>query len=140
MGKDIVKVKRVIDGDTIKVILGGEEVSVRMLLIDTPEVKHPKKIKEPFGEEASLFTKKKIKENSYVYLEYEDYKLDVYNRVLAYIWYRDRAELKLIQEQLLLEGLAKLNKNNFPQKKYLNLFKEAEQRAKLNKKNLWESL
>lgn len=137
--KDFAKVIRVIDGDTIRAIVNDKEVSVRMLLIDTPETRHPSKPKEPYGKEASNFTKEKLKTNSYVYLEYEKYRKDMYGRLLAYIWYRDKAELKLIQEQILLEGLAKVSHTNYPQKKYLDLFLEAESMAKLNKKNLWSN-
>ena len=83
--KYLVKVVRVIDGDTIKAIVEGEEVSVRILLIDTPEIVHPRKPIEKYGLEASKFTKEKLKENSYVYLEFEGSKLDIYNRLLAHV-------------------------------------------------------
>lgn len=138
--KDIAKIIRIIDGDTIKVRLNNRaEVTVRMLLIDTPEIKHPKKLKEPYGEEASNFAKSKLKVNSYVYLEYEDYKLDMYNRVLAYLWYKEGLELKLYQEVILLEGLAKVSHSHYTQDKYLNLFLEAQYNAKMENKNLWSN-
>ena len=48
-------VERVIDGDTIK-LTNGERV--RLIGVDTPETKHPKKPVEYFGKEAFAFTKK----------------------------------------------------------------------------------
>jgi len=49
---------RVVDGDTIVVEEDGRRVSVRLLGVDTPEVVHPTKGVEPYGPEASAFTKK----------------------------------------------------------------------------------
>lgn len=133
---ELAKVIRIIDGDTIRVVINNEEVSVRMLLIDTPEVY---KTKELYGAEATNFTKEKLKPNNYIYLEYEENKFDMYNRLLAYIWYRDKGKLRLLQEEILLEGLAEVSNFKAPQKKYLDLFIEAQSIAKLNKKNLWSS-
>ena len=48
---------RVVDGDTI-LLNNGERV--RLIGVDTPETKHPKKPVEYFGKEASAFTKKMV--------------------------------------------------------------------------------
>jgi len=53
------KVKKVVDGDTISVQMNGSEETIRMLLIDTPETKHPNKPVQPYGPEASQFAKEK---------------------------------------------------------------------------------
>src|SRR5688500_7216562 len=47
-------VKRVIDGDTIQLANGDV---VRLIGVDTPELKHPRKPVECFGSQASLFTR-----------------------------------------------------------------------------------
>ena len=136
--KYLVKVVRVIDGDTIKAIVEGEEVSVRILLIDTPEVIHPRKPIEKYGLEASKFTKEKLKENSYVYLEFEGSKLDIYNRLLAHVWYKEKDKLKLFSEEIILEGLAIVSFTRFySSSKYLERLLEAELVAKQLKKNIW---
>lgn len=50
-------VLRVVDGgDTLKIEINGEEETMRLLLVDTPETKHPDLPVQPFGEEASRFT------------------------------------------------------------------------------------
>ena len=54
------QVTRVIDGDTIDVYLGGGDQRVRLLGVDTPEVHHPERGEEPFGREASEFTRKAL--------------------------------------------------------------------------------
>jgi micrococcal nuclease len=55
------EVLSVIDGDTLKVRLeNGREERVRLTLIDTPETKHPKVGVQPFGKEASKFTKAQL--------------------------------------------------------------------------------
>ncbi len=43
-GKVKAKVSRVVDGDTINIIINGEEEGVRLLLVDTPETVHPLRI------------------------------------------------------------------------------------------------
>ena len=52
-----VRVERVIDGDTIQVRFEGKSYTVRLLGVDTPETKHPTKVVQYFGREASAFTK-----------------------------------------------------------------------------------
>ncbi|MGK0564635.1 thermonuclease family protein, partial [Staphylococcus aureus] len=49
---------KAIDGDTVKLMYKGQPMTFRLLLVDTPETKHPKKGVEKYGPEASAFTKK----------------------------------------------------------------------------------
>jgi endonuclease YncB( thermonuclease family) len=51
---DFEVVKRVVDGDTL-LLQSGEHV--RLIGVDTPETKHPKKPVERFGKEASEFNR-----------------------------------------------------------------------------------
>jgi micrococcal nuclease len=48
------KVLRVIDGDTVVLLLDGKQTSVLLIGVDTPETVHPSKPVEFFGKEASL--------------------------------------------------------------------------------------
>ena len=52
----MVKVARVIDGDTIQVLSEGRQHTVRLIGVDTPETKHPTEVVQRFGQEASAFT------------------------------------------------------------------------------------
>ena len=51
--KKMFLVTEVIDGDTIRVIVRGKSESVRLLAIDTPETKDPRKPVQCFGKAAS---------------------------------------------------------------------------------------
>jgi len=48
---------RVVDGDTI-ILSNGERV--RLIGVDTPETKHPRKAVEYYGKEATAFTKRMV--------------------------------------------------------------------------------
>ena len=51
------RVIRVIDGDTIKVEYNGKSETIRLIGVDTPETVHPRKPVEPYGKEATVFTR-----------------------------------------------------------------------------------
>lgn len=95
------KVVRVIDGDTIEVLLNGKQEEIRMLLIDTPETKHPQKPVEKFGAEASQFATETLK-NKTVGIQVGKERIDKYGRILAYVWVGN----KTYQEMVLEKGLA----------------------------------
>jgi endonuclease YncB( thermonuclease family) len=90
--QQFVKVKRVIDGDTI-MLQSGERV--RLIGVDTPETVHPKKPVEKFGKEASAFTKRTA-EGKRVRLEYDQANAvrghkdsTPQRRTLAYVFLED---------------------------------------------------
>lgn len=127
-------VSRVIDGDTVLVINSdGEEERVRLLLVDTPESVHPDKPAEKFGEEASEFTKKHLKQGKKITLERGSPEKDDYGRTLGYIF----IDGVNFNQLLLEEGYARIAYVYEPNTKYLNEFKKAENRAKEQKKNIW---
>src|SRR5919198_6222440 len=64
---DFEVVERVVDGDTL-LLASGERV--RLIGVDTPETKHPKKSVEYFGKEASAFTRCMV-EGKRVRLEFD---------------------------------------------------------------------
>ena len=55
---------KAIDGDTAKFNLNNEIITVRFLGIDTPEIVHTQKEEQPYGQEASNYTKTRL-ENGY---------------------------------------------------------------------------
>ena len=61
---------RAVDGDTIIVNIAGVKERVRLIGVDTPETKHPRKPVQPFGKEAANFTWR-IEEGKKVRLEFE---------------------------------------------------------------------
>ena len=81
-----VRVDRVIDGDTIQVMTGGERYTVRLIGVDTPETVHPTKTVQHFGAEASAFTKAAL-EGKTVQLEIDRTgdTWDRYGRLLRHV-------------------------------------------------------
>ena len=74
-------VKCVIDGNTLE--LEDGEI-VRLIGVDTPKTKDPRKPVQYFNKEAAEFTRRMV-EGKKVYLEYDQTKKDKYGRTLAYV-------------------------------------------------------
>ncbi|CAM4053154.1 thermonuclease family protein [Lederbergia lenta] len=125
------KVKRVVDGDTIKVTMDGKEETVRLILVDTPETKHPQMGIQPFGPEASDFTTKTL-DGQEVTLEVGIEERDRYGRLLAYVWIGD----KLFNNMLLEKGLARVAVFP-PNTKYLDQFNSTQDKAKEKAIGIW---
>ena len=117
---------RVIDGDTILVGTGSEEISVRLIGIDAPESVHPDETKNtPEGEAASEWLQSVLPVFSIVYLEYDVERYDKYGRTLAYVYLDDS---KTMLNRLLLEsGYAEIMTIP-PNTKYERLFQAVEER------------
>ena len=94
-----VTVIRVIDGDTL--LIQGDK-RVRLLGVDTPETKHPRRPPEPFGAEASQFTTQLV-EGKTVRLVFDKERYDDYRRILAFVYLEDGT---FLNEELVLAGLA----------------------------------
>ncbi|MGL5328739.1 MAG: thermonuclease family protein [Peptostreptococcaceae bacterium] len=133
-------VDRVVDGDTVEIILpNGEEVDTRLLLIDTPETKHPKLGVQKFGPEASEFAKSVLSQGDTVYFELDKgAKTDKYNRYLGYLWYTcdTHNTLEMYNERVVEEGLARVG-YIYDQTKHLDALLDTEEIAKDNKVNIW---
>jgi len=126
-------VDKVVDGDTISVHMNGTEETVRMLLIDTPETKHPDKPVQPFGEQASQFARKKLS-NKKVELEIGTSKRDKYDRLLAYVYVNG----EMYNKQVVRKGLARVAYVYPPNDKYVEQLREAEDKAKNDKLGIWK--
>ena len=128
-----VHVNRVVDGDTL---VGSNEqeqnIKIRLIGIDTPETVKPNTPVQPYGKEASDYSKKHLT-NKDVYLEYDKEPEDQYGRKLAYVWLDKKT---MFNEELVKKGLAR-EKYFAPNGKYRNVFKQAEHQAKQDKLNIW---
>ncbi len=110
---------RVVDGDTIIVIYNNEETRVRLIGIDTPESVHSDQSKNTTeGIIASEYTKKILQDVNKVGLEFDVEKLDIYNRLLAYVYLEDGT---MLNSHLLEKGYAQIMTYP-PNTKYLNYF------------------
>lgn len=101
-------VDRVVDGDTVKVTIDGEQVSVRLIGINTPETVKPGSPVECFGPAASDFAKALL-DGQPIVLELDDTQgyYDRYDRVLAYVWrVLPDGTLRLFNEEAVAGGYA----------------------------------
>lgn len=84
-GRVTAVVTGVTDGDTVVLDFGGRRESVRLIGVDTPETKHPKKPVECFGPEASAHTLSLLPPGTEVTVERDVEARDRYRRLLAYL-------------------------------------------------------
>ncbi|MGG2017923.1 thermonuclease family protein [Bacillus sp. S10(2024)] len=127
-------VRKNIDGDTLKVQLeNGKEETVRFLLVDTPETKHPRLGVQPFGPEASAFTKKYASEGKKIQLELDVSEREKYGRLLAYVW----VDGQMLNRLLIEQGLARVAYVYAPNTKYVDYLREFQTKAQANKKGIW---
>ena len=129
------RVRRVVDGDTIEVIMNGVPTKVRLIGVDTPETVHPRKPVEFYGREASRFTKGLLTGRE-VRLEYErgGMSKDRYGRVLAYV-YREPDGLFVNAEIVRLGYGHAYTRYPF---KYMDQFRQYEREAREAGRGLWE--
>lgn len=128
--KSTEKVVRIIDGDTLE-IEGG--VKVRLIGIDTPEMKNKNKTIDCFAAEA----KKKAEGllmNKDVVLEKDVSETDRYGRLLRYVY----LDGEMINDKLVKEGYAKMA--TFPPDvKNAKVFLASEKFARENQSGLWQA-
>jgi len=128
------RVVEVIDGDTIKVDLGGELETVRLIGIDTPEIANPYNPKEDrFGPEAARYAKQLLEKQSvYLIKDPMQSNRDKYERLLRYVFLEDGT---LINAELVKEGYA-FNYIYEPFQ-FMKQFDYLEKQAKENRMGLW---
>ena len=127
------KVLRVTDGDTIDVQIAGQKETVRMIGIDTPEVKDPRKPVQCFGKVASAKTHELL-DGKTVRLEGDpaNNDRDKYHRLLRYVYLPDNT---MVNEYLVQNGYA-FAYTLFPFSK-LEEFRGYEKAAREQNKGLW---
>jgi|SRR6056297_2622686 len=128
------EVSNVVDGDTIDVIIDGEEERIRMIGVDTPETKDPRTTVECFGKEASQKTEEELSGKE-VRLEFDETQGErgKYGRLLVYVFLKDGTNFN---KSLIKQGYAHEYTYNIPYK-YQKEFKQAEDYARENEKGLW---
>lgn len=128
-----VLVTQVVDGDTLKIESGQ---TVRLIGIDTPETKDPRRPVGCFGKQASNETKSLLL-NKVVILQKDVSETDKYQRLLRYVYLplEDGSTL-FVQDYLVREGFAKVLTYP-PDVKYNEQLREAEKFARENNKGLW---
>jgi micrococcal nuclease len=126
------KLTRVIDGDTMAILIDNKKETIRLLLVDTPETVHPDKPKQPFGAEASAFAKETLTGKD-VEIEIDVSERDKYGRLLCYLWIGD----KMFNEMLLEKGLARVAYIIPPNVKYIDPFRAVQKTAQKDGIGIW---
>lgn len=127
------KVVRFDDGDTLVVNMEGNQETIRMIGVDTPETKDPRKPVQCFGQAASDFTKSLIGNNP-IRLEADPQNTnrDRYDRLLRYVYMPDG---RLVNSEIIKHGYG-FAYTSFPFGKK-DEFKQYENEARESSKGLW---
>lgn len=146
---------RVVDGDTVHVDLDGEDDTIRLIGIDTPETVDPRGPVACFGQEASAFTKAVLAPGTAVWLERDVSDTDRYQRLLRYVWIEynssdqrfsdvvgldtvEDGELVLFNQLLVSQGYAASSAYP-PDVEYQSTFIEDQRVAREESRGLWGS-
>jgi micrococcal nuclease len=126
-----VTVVDVVDGDTIKVSTGE---TLRLIGVDTPETRDPRRPVQCFGREASARAHALL-DGARVRLEHDPSqgRRDKYGRTLAYVWLPDG---RLYNETIIAEGYAHEYTYAIPYR-YRDAFRAAERSAREAGRGLW---
>lgn len=132
--KNLAKVTRVIDGDTLDVEIAGQRERIRLIGMDTPESVDTRKTVECFALEASNKLSKLVggKEITVTPDPLQGDR-DKYNRLLRYAFLPDGTH---VNRQMISEGYAHEYTYDVPYQ-YQTEFKRAEQEAQNAKRGLW---
>ena len=131
--RGVARVERVVDGDTIKVLIDGREETVRYIGVDTPETKKPGAPVECFGKRASAENARLV-EGERVRLVAGAEPRDRYGRLLAYV--RREHDDAFVNERLLRGGFAR-TLTIAPNDRYAGRFRLAESSARAARAGLW---
>jgi micrococcal nuclease len=137
-GAEPADLNSVSDGDTIRVDVGGQVETLRLILIDTPETRDPNNPPECYGAEATAFLKGLLPVGSELYLETDVSERDRFGRLLRYVWLDRGDEVNLINEAMVRSGYAA--QSTFPpDMKYEERIQEAARFAREHGYGLWSN-
>jgi len=128
------KVIYVVDGDTVDVMISGRKSRLRLIGMDTPETKDPRKPVQCFGREASAKAKTLLlNKGVWVVSDPSQGTRDKYGRLLRYIFLKDKTNFN---KSMIENGYAHEYTYNTPYK-YQTTFKQAERSARAEGRGLW---
>jgi micrococcal nuclease len=127
------EVVRVVDGDTIRVRVGGREERVRYIGIDTPESARQGTPVECFARRAAAENARLV-DGRRVRLEPDAEARDRYGRLLAYVVRVEDA--RMVNESLVRGGYA-VPLTIPPNDRYAERFEHAAQEARDGRRGLW---
>ena len=131
--RQVVTLARCVDGDTAYMMVAGNEISVRFLAIETPEIDSD----DPFALIASEFTCRELSNAELIEIEQDPnagaHDRDRYNRLLRWVYVDgDLLQLKIIERGY---GQIAYIRDDY---KYNDELQEAEALAKENRLGIWQ--
>jgi micrococcal nuclease len=128
-----VPVTRVVDGDTIHVLLGGRIERLRLIGVDAPEIDHPEQPAECYGKESARFAQRSL-DGRTIRIEFDVERRDRFDRLLAYVF----MEGELFNETLVAEGFA-IERSYPPNLAHQEELRKAEIEARQERRGLWRA-
>lgn len=132
---------KIVDGDTLRLSIDGEEKKVRLIGINTPEsVAADESRNNEYGVMACDHMKALLEGVDTLYIEYDEEPLDQYGRTLAYIWLKnttDSPEENMLNAIMIKDGYA-IDVVYEPNVKYKNYFFKLKKEAMDNSVGLWQ--
>ena len=129
-------VLEVVDGDTIRIGRNGAEETLRLIGLDTPETKDPRKPVQCFGREASARAKQLLGgERVRIAQDPTQDTRDKYGRLLVYVW---RTDGMFYNYRTILDGYAHEYTYDVPYQ-YQAQFRTAEWEARENGRGFWSA-
>jgi micrococcal nuclease len=142
-----VEVLSIVDGDTLKISYKGQNESVRLIGIDTPESRVNKKTKKDakrsgqdieaiiaLGKRATAYVESLVKPGDNITIVFDVQERDRYGRLLCYVYLSNG---KMLNEEIVKAGYANVMTVP-PNVKYKDIFLKAYQVARESKRGLWE--
>jgi micrococcal nuclease len=124
-------VTRVVNGDTIYVQVGDRIEKVRYLGINTLEIDHPTKGKQPY-DDATHLANARLVDGKWVRLVLDVQQPDSFGRLLGYVWVGNR----FINAELVWQGYAEAA--TFPPHvRYADYFVSLQRQAREARRGLW---
>lgn len=124
-----------IDGDTVRVKNSRTTFTLRLLLIDAPEIATSSKAGQPYSKEAKAYLTKYLQGKKLTIAYDNAIKKDKYGRHLVYLY----ADNVLVNNVMVKNGYARVG-YIMSQKYYLNTLKKSESYAKAQKLRIWSKL
>jgi micrococcal nuclease len=129
------RVIRIVDGDTIHVLLNGTDERLRYIGMDTPEDVKPGTPVERMSLQAAAENSRLVAGKTVV-LEKDVSERDLFGRLLRYVWLHAGDGWTMVGLQLVVEGYAQVA--TFPPDvRYADLFVAAERVARERHLGLW---
>jgi len=127
---------RVVDGDTIRVVVGGVEERVRYIGIDTPELNTSSPATPDPYAEAATEANARLLAGGRIVLETDVSERDRYGRLLRYAWVERDGAWTLVNLALVAEGYAQVSTYP-PDVKYVVVLLAAQRAARQDGRGLW---